>query len=117
MPAMDMMWFLMLSHLVGDYALQSDRMAAQKGASLPALTWHVVIYVATLTVTLAAYAMATRAFVFGSVRVGIALAAIFVLHWSQDYWKARRFPDSRQAYYVDQALHIAQLFLLRGWLS
>ncbi|MEW5873891.1 MAG: DUF3307 domain-containing protein [Candidatus Zixiibacteriota bacterium] len=114
---MDMMWFLMLSHLVGDYALQTDGMALRKGGSRKVLTLHVLLYIVTLALTLAIYAYFTGRFAFLSPRVLAALIAIFALHWIQDDIKARRFSDSRQAYYIDQALHIIQLFLLRGWLS
>jgi len=114
---MDMMWFLMLSHLVGDYALQTDGMALTKGISRRILTLHVVTYVVTLAFTLAIYSYFTDRFAFLSLRVMAALFVIFALHWIQDDIKARRFADIRQAYYIDQALHIIQLFLLRGWLS
>jgi len=114
---MDMMWFLMLSHLVGDYALQSDGIALRKRSSRKILTGHVVIYVVTLAFTLAIYSYFTGQFAFLSLRVMTALFVIFALHWIQDDIKARRFADSGQAYYIDQALHIIQLFLLRGWLS
>jgi hypothetical protein len=115
--AMDMMWFLMLSHFVGDYALQSDAMARRKASSRGALTAHVAVYVLTLAVTVAVYAQFTGAYSFFSLQTLAPLGVIFVLHWVQDDIKGRHFSNSHQAYYVDQAVHVAQLFLLRGWLG
>lgn len=113
---MDLMWFLMLAHLVGDYALQTDRMAAQKGTSLGHLTAHIAVYVGTLFVTLWIYGSVTGLFSFWTVATLGALAVIFVIHWVQDFSKSRFFNGSKQAYYIDQTLHILQLFLLRWWL-
>lgn len=110
---MDLMWFLFLAHLTGDYALQTDRMAAEKGRDLVALTQHVAIYVGCITLTLWSFAALTTRFLFPSASVVTMLAALFVLHWTQDYIKSRRFPTSKQAYYIDQVLHLAQLYAIR----
>ncbi len=110
------MWFLILAHLVGDYALQTDQMAARKGTSSPHLTAHIAVYVGTLFVTLWIFSAVTSQFAFWSVGTLGALAVIFVIHWAQDYSKSRFFNGSKQAYYIDQTVHILQLFLLRWWL-
>lgn len=111
---MDLMWFLMLGHLAGDYAFQSDRMAEEKRTSHRTLTTHVLIYTAAIALVLFIYSEWTGAYLFWALRTGLILAAMFALHWVQDDLKARYFP-SRQAYYQDQLLHVVQLFVIR-WL-
>lgn len=41
------------------------------------------------------------------------LLAVFATHWLQDYIKADKYGTSKQAYYLDQAIHIAVLFIIR----
>ena len=110
---MDLMWFLFLAHLIGDYALQSDRMAAEKCQSVTALTWHVTIYVACIAATLWVYSSITSQFSFlSSDSVGL-MVPLFALHWTQDFIKGHKFPKSKQAYYIDQVLHLMQLYAIR----
>jgi len=110
----DPMWFLLMAHLVGDYGLQSDRMAEQKRTSISVLTLHVLIYTGTLGLTVWIYGEITGSSRFWSVSVLVILAALFITHWLQDYFKGRFF-RSRQAYYLDQILHVTALFAVR-WL-
>ncbi len=110
---MDLMWFLLLAHLTGDYALQSDRMAAQKGASYSMLTAHVLIYTACVALTLWLYAEFVARYLVGRSVLVIMLGVLFIIHWSQDLIKGRYFGSSKQAYYVDQVLHLAQLYAIR----
>ena len=110
---MDLMWFLFLAHLVGDYALQTDAMAAGKGRSHRLLTLHVTVYTACIALTLTLFAMAFGAFASTIGSIVIMLVGIFVLHWIQDLVKCRYLAASRQAYYADQVLHLAQLYVLR----
>lgn len=110
---MDLMWFLFLAHLTGDYALQSDRMAAVKGQDMGVLTRHVSIYVATITVALWAYSSITSEFSFLSPTAAGLMVPLFALHWTQDYIKGHKFPSSKQAYYADQVLHLLQLYAIR----
>lgn len=110
---MDLMWFLFLAHLTGDYALQSDRMASEKCHSATALTWHVTIYVACIAVTLWAYSAITSQFSFLSGTCAGLMVPLFVLHWTQDFIKGHKFPNSKQAYYIDQVLHLMQLYAIR----
>lgn len=111
---MDLMWFLMMAHLTGDYGLQSDRMAEMKRTSVSVLTAHVLIYTATVGLTLWIYGAVTSSYRFWSLLLLAILSGLFVTHWSQDYLKGRFF-RSRQAYYLDQVLHVAALFAIR-WL-
>lgn len=111
---MDLMWFLVLAHVAGDFALQSDQMARRKATSQAVLTTHVVIYTLTIALALAVYSSVNGNSDLWSGRAALVLGALFVLHWIQDFLKSRYF-QSRQAYYQDQTLHLIQLFFLR-WL-
>lgn len=110
---MDLMWFLFLAHLTGDYALQSDRIAAEKGRSMATLTWHVAIYVACIGITLWLYSSFTAKYNFVNSPALLALVLLFGLHWTQDFVKSRYFSQSKQAYYADQVIHLAQLYAIR----
>jgi hypothetical protein len=110
---MDLMWFLFLAHLIGDYALQSDRMAAAKCHDIGTLTWHVTIYVACIAATLWSFSAVTSQFIFLSGKTVALLAALFAIHWTQDYVKGHHFSKSKQAYYVDQVVHLVQLYAIR----
>jgi hypothetical protein len=114
---MDWMWYLLLAHLVGDYALQSDRMAALKGQSLSVLTWHVTIYTSCIGITLWSVSAVTGAFDFFAWNPAGLLMPLFALHWTQDLIKGRYFNHSKQAYYADQVLHLAQLYAIRLMVS
>ena len=110
---MDLMWFLFLAHLTGDYALQSDRIAAEKGRRTAILTWHVAIYVACIGATLWIYAAFTSKYDFLNSPAPLSLLPLFGLHWIQDFVKSRYFGQSKQAYYADQVIHLAQLYAIR----
>ncbi len=111
------MWFLILGHLLGDFAFQTDAMAREKGRNPRVLLTHTAIYVATVgSVYLAGLWLTGKDFTSPGL-LAILLGAIFVFHYLQDLLKVRRFNGSRQAYYLDQALHIIQLYILRLWLG
>ncbi|MBI5869139.1 MAG: DUF3307 domain-containing protein [candidate division Zixibacteria bacterium] len=109
---MDLMWFLVLAHLVGDYGLQSDWMAEHKRTSVAVLAIHVLIYTVTIGVALALYGSITQSYAFWRFWVIATLVIVYAVHVAQDYLKSRYF-HSRQAYYIDQILHISALFAIR----
>lgn len=111
---MDLILYLLLGHLTGDYALQSDPMAERKRRSIRVLSLHVLIYTVTIGLVLWAYGQVTGIYEFWSWGVVGLLVPLYVIHWGQDFVKGRYFA-SRQAYYSDQVLHILQLFIIR-WL-
>lgn len=110
---MDLMWYLFLAHLIGDYALQSDRMAAQKGHQLSALTLHVTVYTSCIGLTLCIVSATTGAFDFFAWIPAGLLLPLFALHWTQDLIKGKYLSHSKQAYYADQVLHLIQLYVIR----
>ena len=50
---LDLLFFLLLGHYLGDFALQSDKMAKYKGESVSVLSLHVLVYTSTLALLLA----------------------------------------------------------------
>lgn len=110
---MDLLWYLLLAHLTGDFALQSDRMAADKARSPRVLSAHVIVYVTCVALAIWQYTLWTGALRASLTTVAAGLSVILALHWMQDYIKCRRFSDSRQAFYADQVLHLLQLYALR----
>ena len=114
---MDSMWFLMLGHFLGDYAFQSDRIAKIKGENLGLLALHVLVY--TLTVAAVYYGglLLSGRGIDSPTWFIFAFLGVFLVHGAQDFCKARLFSNSRQAYYIDQAIHLIQLFIIRLWLG
>jgi len=110
---MDLMWFLFLAHLTGDYALQSDRMAAKKCQDIRSLTLHVLIYTTCIGISLWQFSVWTGAYAFAELSVWGLLIPLGIVHGIQDWIKGRLYNGSRQALYVDQVLHLAQLYAIR----
>ncbi len=109
----DILFFLLLGHYLGDFALQSDKMAQNKSRSKVSLSLHVLIYVATLALFLAYGLNLHENSSFLSLSTLGVLVAVYVIHWIQDFIKSQKYNDSKQAYYVDQAIHIITLFIIR----
>ncbi len=105
--------YLILGHFVGDFALQSDRMAQKKTNSKKVLTFHVLIYVLVITAVLLLHSLVTERGYFFSWTVCGLLVLLFILHWVQDYLKGHVLPKTKQIYYLDQILHISLLYVLR----
>jgi len=110
---MDLIMYLLLGHLVGDFALQSDRMAQNKSESKKTLTFHVTVYVLIMAGILWLHSLATGAGYFFSWTVLGLLLVLFAAHWVQDYLKCRLLPKTKQMYYMDQILHVSLLYVLR----
>lgn len=109
----DLLFFLLLGHFVGDYALQSDQMAQTKGKSVAALSLHVFIYTITLGLFWWLGLELNHGREFLTLLTLIVLAGLYLIHWTQDFLKSRWLNSSRQSYYADQALHIVVLYIIR----
>lgn len=110
---MDILFLLILGHLIGDYALQTDYMAAQKKNSKLVLSYHVAVYVLCIWVAFFVYSLIYRPGLFLSLPTTGFLAVLFIQHWLQDYLKGRYNNGSKQLYYFDQVLHLIMLYLYR----
>ena len=109
----DLLFFLLLGHYLGDFALQSDFMAQNKNKSKALLSWHVLIYTVTLALFLAYGLHLQNNDSFVSLTTLLVLVAVYLIHWIQDSIKSQKFNGSKQAYYVDQAIHVITLVVVR----
>jgi uncharacterized membrane protein len=110
---MDVLFFLILGHFCGDYAFQTDRMAEKKKSSKLALSYHVLIYTLCIWAFLAIYSLLYHPGLYFHTATLIFLTFLLFEHWIQDFLKSRITSCSKQAYYIDQILHIALLYLYR----
>ncbi len=109
----DLLFFLLMGHFLGDFALQSDRIAARKQQSRKVLTYHVALYTVILGATLFIGLTLNGNHSFFTVTTLVVLPVVFVAHWIQDYLKAFKFNGTKQAFYFDQAVHVLILFAIR----
>ncbi len=108
---MDPLFLFLLGHFVGDYALQTDKMASNKRAFNGILILHGAIYSATLALFAGIHDLLYDSGIF--LRVLPWVIPILILHITQDLLKSKYFNGSRQFYYIDQALHLVAIFALR----
>ena len=110
---MDILFFLILGHLIGDYALQTDYMASHKKSSRFVLTFHVAVYILSIWAMFGIYSLLYNPGLFISLTTVIFLIVLFAQHWLQDFIKSRYNNGSKQMYYFDQVLHLAMLYIYR----
>lgn len=110
---MDVLFFLILGHFCGDYALQTDRIAENKKSSKLALSYHVLIYTLCIWAFLALYSLLYHQDLYFHSATLIFLVFLLFEHWTQDFLKSRVKSCSKQAYYIDQIVHIALLYFYR----
>ena len=110
---MDVLFFLILGHFCGDYAFQTDNIAERKKTSKAALTVHVILYTVCIWAFLATYSLLYYPGLYFHTATLIFLVILFIEHWAQDYLKNHLTNGSKQAYYIDQVIHIALLYLYR----
>jgi hypothetical protein len=99
---------LLLSHYIGDYALQSEYIASEKGKDQYVLLAHVAIW--TFVIVL------TTKFLGFKPGVGSVVMILALPHYVLDYIKSRnifwcRYLKSNESLMVDQLGHMIQLFL------
>lgn len=109
----DLLFFLLMGHFLGDFALQSDRVAARKQQSKKVLTYHVVLYTSVIMFAIFIGLLYNGSMAFFTVTTLAVFAVVFVAHWIQDYLKAFKFNGTKQAFYFDQAVHVLVLFAIR----
>lgn len=109
----DVLFFLLLAHIFGDYALQTDYMAKMKGSSKRVLSLHVLIYTLTIGVFWGIAIKLTGTHEFPTLTQGLVLVALYIQHWLQDYVKTTKSNGGKQWMFLDQALHISALYMIR----
>ncbi len=108
---MDPLFFFLLGHFIGDYALQTDKMAANKQKISGLLIFHATIYSLTIVASAGVHDLFYRPSIILATLPWII--PIFAIHVFQDLIKSKYLSSSRQSYYIDQALHLAALYALR----
>jgi len=109
----DLLFFLILGHYIGDFALQSDRMAEFKPTSRTVLSQHVAVYTATLAAFLWLGLWLNGSDLFFTATTAVVLAFVYVEHWLQDLVKGWKFANGKQGFFFDQALHLIVIYLMR----
>ena len=99
---------LLLSHFIGDYALQNDYLALNKGKDNYVLFAHVAIWTATLSIT--------GLFLQLNITAPIILGVMLIPHFIIDYIKARNLLWVKKisptaSLYIDQLLHAIQIII------
>lgn len=101
-----------ISHLTGDFLLQTGTIAAWKARSFWGLLVHVLIVTLAFLVVCIPY--------LGHWQVGAAIGINFVVHLAQDHIKLR-YPTFRGSpivpYFLDQLGHVITFFALGAWIS
>ena len=103
---------LLLSHFIGDYALQNDYIALNKGKDNYVLFAHVALW--TFTVS------ATAIYIGLPLTTPIILGILLVPHFIVDYIKARnifwcKHMKPTTSLYIDQTIHAIQIIIL--WIA
>lgn len=98
---------LVMTHAVGDYALQSDYIAKGKQTSLYVLFIHVNIWTYII--------VATTLFLGTPVKLGLIVVCLWVPHFIMDYLKAqsawflKTVPNQKTQLIIDQTVHYLQI--------
>lgn len=107
---------LLLSHWIGDFVLQTSKMALGKSSSLKWLTLHVLTYTGVLLV----FAM----FLFQWETALIFCAINFLLHWTTDFFTSKvtnKYRHMPRVFFpllgFDQMIHGICLILTFQWFS
>jgi len=109
----DLLFFLLLGHFCGDFALQSDLVADRKRRSAAALSLHALSYTVVIALFLMiAMALRRTESIFNLTGL-LVLIGLFIQHWLQDFLKSLWSNGGKQGFYIDQAIHIAVLYLIR----
>lgn len=109
----DVLFFLILGHIFGDFAFQTDYMAKNKGSDKKVLSVHVLVYVITVGLFWWIGAALSADKQFPDLYAAVILAGLYIQHWLQDYIKSNKSNGGKHAFFVDQAAHLAVLYIIR----
>lgn len=99
--------FVLMAHMTGDYLFQSDYLAGNKGKDNYILLAHSVLY--TVGVMIVAYIMGIELSI-------IKLLILSVVHFPVDYIKAKgitpKYMGNKKALLLDQLIHYLTLLFI-----
>src|SRR5688572_16954771 len=111
--------YMLLTHWLADFCLQTDEQAKGKSTSVKLLTFHVATYSLMMGIS--------GLFYFGDWRKCLIFAGItFVAHWITDFitsrigkpfWAKGDYHNGFVVVGFDQVLHYVQLYLTINWLK
>lgn len=98
---------ILTAHMVGDYFLQTDYLALNKGKDNYILLVHCILY---------AFGVGIVFSIFGFTLTAIDLAIISAIHFPVDYLKARgitpKYTGNKNALFLDQLIHYMTIILI-----
>ena len=115
---MEIFWRLVLGHLIGDFTLQTNYIAAWKRRNVLGMTVHCAIHPLIYAVLLWNTMGQTWLQIGPMVLTGWScITIIFVTHFIEDQWRVwcvlrRNAPDNTFFYVWDQVIHYAILFAM-----
>ena len=109
----DILFFLLLGHIFGDYALQTDHMAKEKGNSWKVLSLHVLVYTLTITAFWWLGKKLSGDHEFPNLTQTLVIFGLYIQHWLQDFVKTTKGNGGKQGFFIDQALHLTALYIIR----
>lgn len=99
--------FVLMAHMMGDYFLQSDYLAMNKGKDNYILLAHSILY--SVGVVIVAYVMGIELTI-------IKLLILSIIHFPIDYIKARgittKYIGNKNSLILDQAIHYITLLIV-----
>ena len=115
---MEIFWRLVLGHLIGDFTLQTNHIAAWKRRSVPGMLVHCGIHPVIYSMLLWNYMGQVWVQLGRLSLTGWACVTImFVAHFAEDQWRVwsvlkRSTPDNTFFYIWDQGVHYVVLFAM-----
>lgn len=97
----EVLFFGVCAHYIGDFPLQGDFVAMNKGKYWYVMLAHCIIWAACICVVLKFYGL------FAPWKI----AALIIPHYLTDLWKCRKpkTPEAWKYIYPDQAIHLLQV--------
>ena len=106
---MEALIILLLAHFIGDYALQNDYIALNKGKDNYILFAHIAIWTFVMTIT--------TIFIGYNIEWHIIILVLLIPHFVADYIKAKNLLwckklSPKTSLYIDQSIHFIQIIVL-----
>lgn len=115
---MEIFWRLVLGHLIGDFTLQTNRIAAWKRRNVWGMAVHCAIHPVIYSILLWRYMGEIWVQAGPLALTGwVCIFIIFATHFIEDQWRVwsvmkRKAPDNTFFYIWDQVIHYAVLFAM-----
>ncbi len=104
MNGLEIMFWLIFAHVIGDMSLQTSFVALNKGKRLYLMFSHVMIYIGTVGIAL----------LLLNIFSWYSILFIVIGHFLMDSWKSKQPKDDEHFYqiYIDQGWHYFQLLIV-----